>query len=126
MQFCNRDLCVGFGSEEDSLTSWLGGNSLEPQPPRYNITCESFLKQNKTEEDATFLLNRRCNLLLPLLSNKPIEQHRVSIKTFMIDTLLWALLFLLEALVNPHPKTSADLVYFLHERTGLGYQRQLL
>ena len=28
---------AGFGSEEDSLTSWLGGNSLEPQPPRYRV-----------------------------------------------------------------------------------------
>ena len=25
---------TGLGSEEDSLTSWLGGNSLEPKPPR--------------------------------------------------------------------------------------------
>jgi hypothetical protein len=24
---------TGFGTEEDSLTSWLGGNSLEPLPP---------------------------------------------------------------------------------------------
>ena len=26
---------TGFGTEEDSLTSWLAGNSIEPKPPRF-------------------------------------------------------------------------------------------